>query len=629
MKVQVRRDAAGWDFLRNAPNAESEPADPTQIKGNYSHEELGSALGYKLTVPITMANDYNGYIATYREYQRGDHYRKALTGWGPHSSDYLATRLAQMGRRLNGAPVNPWDASDDMLAGKPVVDNAVNDARVSALGQFGIADTQTWDAMLPDDGGKPQAVDQPRDVQRFTPTFYRWVGGDNYTDQPQVTVQRIGEDGTWHDFADQTGEVPVTLALPQQADLPGFVPTWLSGGHEWVWTAHFEAFASNFDTGAGQLATPPGIYRFTVDGMRRQGHAAVPYHLDSNAFRVSPWTGISVDNLTRAADGTVSFDVGPRHTVTAYDLGVTEHLRDDFETKNPDLMKTGTDVQLGPIDYPDTYPDDPYVKSHKADFIFNIKSYRRDPAAPKDPSRFELFCFTCTFRPWADTGDATRATVTGVRPDGSTDRVAASEQPAGSGHFVADRRLAAGETPVVAAGDVCDVFGDSNGATATPAGLSVPISLPLRGSSCPQSSPDVGTIISPEALARGSAHGGLDQPVGPAALAGQHPFGSTAASVRQIQPCVAARGGIDSRRIGLVRVGDSLAAARRRLGRAGQSHGRTVAWCVRGGGAITAVFSHGRAAVVSTTAPGYQGARGAGPGDPLSRARRAYPGAKR
>ena len=44
-----------------------------------------------------MANDYNGYIATYREYQRGDHYRKALTGWGPHSSDYMATRLVNAG----------------------------------------------------------------------------------------------------------------------------------------------------------------------------------------------------------------------------------------------------------------------------------------------------------------------------------------------------------------------------------------------------------------------------------------------------------------------------------------------------------------------------------------------------
>lgn len=53
-----------------------------------------------------------------------------------------------------------------------------------------------------------------------------------------------------------------------------------------------------------------------------------------------------------------------------------------------------------------------------------------------------------------------------------------------------------------------------------------------------------------------------------------------------------------------------------------------MAWCVRGGGAVSAVFSHGRAVLVATTASGYQGSGGAGPGDPLSRARRAYRGAR-
>ena len=634
MHAEVVNPANGWNDPSYVHQAESEPTDTSKIKGNFTHDDTPAMAryGYRITATMAMANDYNGYIASYREYQRGDHYRKALTGWGAHSSDYMATHLVQMGRRLNGAPVDPWDDSDKLMQGKPVLDNAFNDARVSALGQFGIADTQAWDAMLPDDGGTAKAVDQPRDIERFAPTFFRWVGGDNYTDQPQVRVQRL-VDGQWRDFADQTGEVPVTLALPKQSDATkldpsGFVPTWLSDSYQWVWTAHFEAFASNFDTGAGEIATPSGEYRFTVDGMRRQGRKAVPYHLDSSTFRVSPWSGITVDSLTRGADGKVSFDVGPRHTVKAYDLGVSEHLRDDVTTKNPDLMKTGVDVPLGPIDYPDTYPNDAYAKSHRADFVFDVKSYRRDPAAPNDVSRFELFCFTCSFRPWADTGDATRATVTVVRADGSTERVAASESPPGSGHFVADRSLTAGETPVVLAGDVCDVFGDSNGAIATPAGLSVPVALPVHGAGCGEPAPDPGTIISPEPLATGSVHGGLSEPAPPAFAAGQRPFGSTVQSVRQAAPCLAPRGGIDGRRIGLVRIGDRLADVRRRLGRAGTAQGGSVAWCVRGGGTISAAFSRGRAVAVATTAPGYQGARGAGPGDSLSRARKAYPGAR-
>ena len=65
------------------------PPDPFKAESDSwdkacgSGEESPSAdLGYKLTVAIAMGNDYNGYIATYREFQRGDHYRKALTGWG-------------------------------------------------------------------------------------------------------------------------------------------------------------------------------------------------------------------------------------------------------------------------------------------------------------------------------------------------------------------------------------------------------------------------------------------------------------------------------------------------------------------------------------------------------------------
>ena len=67
------------------------------------------------------------------------------------------------------------------------------------------------------------------------------------------------------DFAGQSGEIPVTLEFPQGEDFPSY----LSGDQEWRWTAHFEAFASAFDTGRGRLATPAGDYRFAVSGRRR------------------------------------------------------------------------------------------------------------------------------------------------------------------------------------------------------------------------------------------------------------------------------------------------------------------------------------------------------------------------
>jgi len=161
MHGQVVNPANGWNDVENAATQDSEPDDPSQIKGNYTHDDAcqrtpslaapgksasdgwdkpcaageqspSAERGYKLTVAISMSNDYNGYIATYREYQRGDHYRKALTAWGPHSSDYLASRLVNMGRGLNGGDENkllPAEYGD----GKIAADLAINDQRAQPL----------------------------------------------------------------------------------------------------------------------------------------------------------------------------------------------------------------------------------------------------------------------------------------------------------------------------------------------------------------------------------------------------------------------------------------------------------------------------------------------------------------
>ncbi|HEY0631232.1 MAG TPA: hypothetical protein VGC98_04195, partial [Thermoleophilaceae bacterium] len=438
MKAQVANDAVGWDFIDNAPNAESEPADPSQIKGNYTHEELGPALGYKLTVPVTMANDYNGYIATYREYQRGDHYRKALTGWGPHSSDYLATRLVQLAGHLKqpDGPVLPTEnqreLADTLGRAKIEADLANNDARAKALGEVGSQSVAAYEQSLPDDGGSAAVLTQPADVERFGAAFFTWNGGSNFTDNPVVRVERqVG--AAWEPYADQSGELPVTLAFPSGAD----VASYEQGGQQWKWTAHFEAFVSPFDTGERPLATPPGSYRFVVDGERRSGHAVVPYHLESRTFSVKPWSGITVEDVRSDAGGTVSFRVGPRHVRPVVGGG------------GPDLS-----AEIGPIDYPDSYKS-------SAPFIKDERTFVRDPAAPGDVSKLEWYCLACSFRPWIDVGDASSAVVTVVRADGSREQVPASAQ---GDRWVTDRAVGSFAAAFVGPGCVQDKWGNYNGA---------------------------------------------------------------------------------------------------------------------------------------------------------------------
>jgi hypothetical protein len=435
MRAQVNNPANGWNDIENVATAESEPVDPREIKGNYTHDDgdISAGLGYDLTIPISMANDYNGYIATYREYQRGDHYRKALTGWGPHSSDYMATRLVYIGRQLRYRPARLPDdmVTEQLLAPKMIADQAVNVARAAALGTAGQAAVDAYEAALPDEA-PVEAVGQPADVERFGAALFTWNGGSNFTDNPVVTVEREVGPGEWKTFADQSGEIPVTLEFPQGEE----VASYLSGDQAWPWTAHFEAFVAPFDTGSGSRATPAGNYRFVVHGMHRSGGAAEAYDLTSDTFRVKPWSGITIDDLRLDDDRTVSFKVGPRTTRTVTGGG-------------PEIT-----AEIGPIDYPDSY-DSP------TRFIRDEKTAFRDPAAPGDPSKLEWYCFTCTFRPWIDTGDATEAFVTIRNGSGKVvDRVPAT--PDGD-RWVTERRLAAGHTATVDAGDVIDAYGDYNG----------------------------------------------------------------------------------------------------------------------------------------------------------------------
>jgi len=352
----------------------------------------------------------------------------------------MATRLVQMGRFLNGGPdvgrlldgsPDP-DADNPALAAKTQADLAVNDARARALGDGGTAAIKAYEATLPADGGKAEAVEQPKDVERFGAALFSWNGGSNYTDDPTVRVQRR-EGGRWEDFADQSGEIPVTLKFPKGEETPAYA----SGSFTWRWTAHFEAFVARYELGGDRpRATPAGTYRFVVRGRRREAGGVVkPYTVTSAEFAVRPWDGITVDGLRREDDGTVSLAVGPRRSATAYT---------GLDKKNP-----VEGIALGPIDYPDSY-------ASPARFIRDIKTYVRDPAAPNDTSRFELYCLACSWRPWLDVGDASSVTVRigsrRVRATRSGDR------------WVTSATAKPGEAIAVCAGDVRDAYGNVNGA---------------------------------------------------------------------------------------------------------------------------------------------------------------------
>ena len=405
MKAQVHNDAKGWDDPAYAPYANSEPADPERIKGNFTKEELPPALGYTLPVGVGHAGDYNGYTVSYREYQSRDSYRKALTSYGPHTADYMATRLMKMAAALKGAP----RLEDELTSPLALADEVRQEALARTIGVAAAAALDGYEATLPDDPGRAEAVRQPASITRFSATTFSWRGGSNAVDNPRVRVERLStrgrSKGTWQPFADQTGEVQTFFEFGTAGETVQSLVGAHVTGRESIWTANFEAY----DAFPARLPrVPDGQYRFVVEGRRREAGATVPYAVRSQSFEVSPWTGIEPHDLRVEPDGSSSFTVKP-------------------------------------IQYPRTYTPDPVIR-----FI------RDDGDA--------VLCKTCTFRPWARDGQVAQATVTVVDADtGAPIREVAAELDPSSGRWSAPTTLAPDERVRIDAGAVLDTFGEING----------------------------------------------------------------------------------------------------------------------------------------------------------------------
>ncbi|HEY7874225.1 MAG TPA: neutral/alkaline non-lysosomal ceramidase N-terminal domain-containing protein, partial [Actinomycetota bacterium] len=438
MLAQVHNDAAGWDTPEYLPYANTEPYELSEIKGNFTKEELGGSgeaadgesvlptTGYKLAVGIGHAGDYTGYTVSYREYMNRDTYRKALTCCGPHTADYMSTNLVHMAMALKGGP-DP--VADNPYYQAQAADEARQVAFTTALGETTSAAYDQWYAALPDDSNPGQVLSQPKDIERFDAATFSWTGGANVIDSPRVAVQRLTDEG-WVTYGDQSGEVQTFLDMP---DAGTGQATTYSGSEQWEWTANFEAFdfgpRRDLDPNGPQV--PSGDYRFVVAGRYRAGGTDHDYELVSDTFNVSRWDGIKVQDF-RAESGGVSFAVEGAKNATETDIA-------------PGLARPQ-------IRYPRTYDAAPVIR-------FISDDGRRD------------ICMTCTFRPWAVGSDVATATVTVERADGTVEEVPAALR---DGRWFADVELYEGDRAFVARAGIVDTYGEINGEPSAVVGGTAP-----------------------------------------------------------------------------------------------------------------------------------------------------------
>ncbi|HUR51455.1 MAG TPA: hypothetical protein VMZ11_04965 [Mycobacteriales bacterium] len=406
MQAQLHNPADGWDDPSYTPFANSEPTDPREIKGNFTRRELTPACGYAVSAGLGHTGDYNGYTVSYREYQARDSYRKALTSYGAHTADYMVTRLMAMAQNLRCGTPLPTEPLDALAA----ADEQRQAAEALALGRLSSAALDGWSAQVPDSAGPARALVQPRSTSRFGAAAFRWVGGDNWTDNPTVVVERRGAGGRWTAFATQDGEVQTVL------DQPGGIAASLvdnrTGAQQWTWTASFEAFDAfpRADVAGGQV--PDGDYRFVVAGAIHQGGAVTGYRLVSRPFAVRPWTGVTASALA-VRNGSVRFT---------------------------------TPV----VTYPRTY-------ASPIRFVHDDKGGL--------PGADSVICKTCTFRPWATHGRVVSARVSVLDRSGHVVRTVRARLAGGS--WVADARLRPGERAVILPGGLRDAYGETNGRAIT------------------------------------------------------------------------------------------------------------------------------------------------------------------
>ena len=425
MLAQIRNDAAGWEDDLATLQGETEGEDAAAVRGNFTHAEIQDlgAEGYRIPILLGQANDYVGYVVTYREYSRGDHYRKALTGFGPRTADYINTRLVAMTAELRGA-AGPGDAVLDPAVGP--ADEIVNTAKALGAGGAGGGALAASEAALPDDGGLPGPVTQPVSLERFGAATFTWTGGSNWTDDTVVTVERMAAPGEWTTVATQEGgEVVVTLEY--ESPFSAAPMDWLLGNKTYAWTATWEAFET----------TEPGTYRFVVAGHHRKDRQANPYSLVSDAFEVSEWRGLVARDLVVTGDE-ASFEAGG--------IELSTPAGEPLETDANSSFTNGTlSIAPGFVHYPESYAwaFAPYVGTG-----YDV----RPPHA---------FCYRCAFRPWANTGKIVKAEVTVRRAGGGTTTHAATLV---AGRWVASGLgLAPGDVVVVEAGGVEDENGNVNG----------------------------------------------------------------------------------------------------------------------------------------------------------------------
>ena len=317
MHAQVTNPANGWNDLAYA--ARPSPSPPTRPDQGQLHPRRrrcarpSSATSSPCPIAhgqrLQRLHRHLPRVPARRPLPQGAHrLGPALQRLHGHAARHAGPACSRT-RPSRCQPTRPQEA---LLEPKVVADIALRgparDARSAPPGARPIA---AYEAALPDDGGQRRgghAARRRRALRRRVLHLERRL---ELHRQPAGAGAAQVDGAGWTEYADDSGEVPVTLEFPQGAGRAQLRDGRASSGSGPP-TSRRSRRASTL--GDRPRATPPGTYRFVVDGQAPRGRRGVPYTVTSREFEVTPWSGITVEDLRVEPDGRASFDVGPRNT---------------------------------------------------------------------------------------------------------------------------------------------------------------------------------------------------------------------------------------------------------------------------------------------------------------------------
>ena len=291
--------------------------------------------------------------------------------------------------------------------------------RRSRSGRLSSAAYDAWTAQTPDDAGPARAARRSRRTsQRFNAATFRWVGGDNLTDDPDVVVERLVDGAVAAPTPTRAARCrPCSTSRPSvAASLPSTTAPVRSAGPG---RRSFEAFDAYPRAAVPGGQVPNGTYRFLVRGASHTGGAVVPYALASQPFRVGRWTGLRAASRRRAPAA-----------------AVTLHAPARSSTRGPTARRSGSSPTTSAASTQG--PATPTTASCAA-------------PAPSGPGPRPGGSWPRRSTSWRRTGGSARSV-----PAVST----------GDGAWTADAHLAPGEHAVVPAGALRDGYGETNGVAA-------------------------------------------------------------------------------------------------------------------------------------------------------------------